>query len=224
MSIRVLLADDQSMVRAGLRLILDAEPDLDIVGEAADGVAAVRAAHRLRPHVILMDVRMPVVDGIEATRQITTHPDLAATVRVVALTTYDIQEYVPAALRAGACGYVLKSDTPELLSEAVRTAARGDGLISPAVTRRIIHELTATTPRTTRTVTGLDQLTPREHDVLVLVAHGLTNAEIGARLHLAESTVKTHVGRVLAKLHARDRVHAVILAHHAGLAEPPTHE
>jgi len=216
MSTRLLLADDQELVRTGFRLILSAEPDLEVVGEAGDGAAAVEAARRLAPDVVLMDVRMPGVDGIEATRRlggIGPRPP-----RVLMLTTFDLDEYVYDALRAGASGFLLKDAPAAQLVEAIRIVAAGDALLAPSITRRLIAEfvrrpLAADEP-------ALAELTAREREVLVLIANGLSNQEIAAQLYLSEATVKTHVKRVLAKLGVRDRVQAVVFAYRCGLVEP----
>jgi DNA-binding NarL/FixJ family response regulator len=212
MTIRVLVADDQSMVRAGLRMLLTDEPDIEVVAEARNGREAVAAAALDHPDVVLMDIRMPEVDGLEATRRI-----LAAdpSARVLVLTTFDLDEYVYEALCAGASGFVLKDDPPEQLIAAVRTIAAGDALLSPAVTRRVIKRFTHLQrhepPKT------LDDLTGREQDVFRLIARGLSNAEIGRELFIGETTVKTHVTRVLQKLGVRDRAQAIVLAYRAGL-------
>jgi DNA-binding NarL/FixJ family response regulator len=215
--IRVVLVDDQALVRTGLRLVLEAEPDIEVVGEAADGLQAVEAA-RLHPDLFLMDIRMPNLDGIEATRRLAGR-GVADPARVLILTTYDLDEYVFAALRAGASGFLLKHTSPEGLVEAVRTVASGDGLIAPAVTRRLIAEF-ARTPAPRRPPTELDGLTEREREVLELVARGRSNAEIARELIVSTATVKTHVGRVLAKLGLRDRIEAVIWAYEAGVVQP----
>jgi DNA-binding NarL/FixJ family response regulator len=215
-SIRLLLADDQELVRTGFRLILSAEPDMVVVGEAADGSQAVDEAARLRPDVILMDVRMPGVDGIEATRRlgrIAPEPP-----RVIILTTFDLDQYVYEALRAGASGFLLKDAPAAQLVEAIRVVAAGDALLAPAVTRRVIAEF-ARRPLP-HDVPALDQLTSREREVLTLIARGRSNAEIAAQLYISDATVKTHVKRVLAKLDLRDRVQAVVLAYETGLVQP----
>jgi len=216
--IRLVLADDQELLRIGYRMILDAQPDLDVVAEADDGLAAVAAAGRLRPDLVLMDVRMPGIDGIEATRRIVTA--LPCT-KVLILTTFDLDEYVMQGLRAGASGFLLKDARKEDLLSAIRSVAAGDAVIAPSATRRIIESHVLGTG--TGTVGGdpaLDRLTHREHEVLLLVAHGLSNAEIAAELTLSETTVKTHVARVLAKLGLRDRVQAVVRAYETGLIRP----
>jgi DNA-binding NarL/FixJ family response regulator len=212
--IRVLVADDQTLVRTGFRVILEIEDDIQVVGEASDGAGAVELAHRLRPDVVLMDVEMPGMDGLEATRRITAGDDTAS---VLILTTFDSDEYLFAALQAGASGFLLKNGTPEALTEAVRVLARGDALLAPEITRRVIATFSrygGPTPADTR---RLDELTPREHEVLVAMAGGATNAEIAAALHLGGTTVKTHVSRVLTKLGARDRTQAALRASALGL-------
>jgi DNA-binding NarL/FixJ family response regulator len=217
MTIAVLITDDQALVRAGFRMILEAEDDFSVVGEAADGGEAVDAVQRLRPDVVLMDVRMPDLDGIAATREL-----LAAdgSTKVVMLTTFDLDEYVYGALRAGASGFLLKDVPPEQLVDGIRAVASGDALLSPSVTRRLIDEFVRR-PRRRRDDRRLDELTPRELEVLQLVARGLSNAEIAAELVLGETTVKTHVAHVLTKLVVRDRVQAVVFAYEAGVVEPP---
>ena len=215
MSIRVLVADDQSMVRAGFRLLLSGEDGIEVVAEAENGLEAVDKAARFQPSVVLMDIRMPELDGLEATRRI-----LAADpgARILILTTFDLDEYIYEALQAGASGFVLKDDPPEQLIAAIRTVAAGDALLSPAVTRRVIQQFTRI-PRAAQP-SGLEQLTGRERDVLRLVAQGLSNAEIGEQLYIGETTVKTHVTHVLQKLQLRDRVQAVVLAYQTGMLEP----
>ena len=214
--IRVLLADDQRLVRSGFRMILGADPELEVVGEAGDGVEAVSAARDLRPDVVLMDVRMPRVDGIEATRQIAAMPEPP---RVLVLTTFDLDEYVFAALRAGASGFLLK-DAPEAqLLAAIRVIAEGGSLFAPAVTRRLIERF-ANLAEPAAPPAALDSLTAREVEVLRLLARGRSNAEIAAELVVSEHTVKTHVAHVLAKLDLRDRIQAVILAYESGLVRP----
>jgi DNA-binding NarL/FixJ family response regulator len=212
--IRVLVVDDQSMVRAGFRMLLSEEKDIEVVGEASNGLEAIDKAERFEPNVILMDIRMPELDGLEATRRI-----LAAdgSARILVLTTFDLDEYVYEALRAGASGFVLKDDPPEQLLVAIRTVAAGDALLSPAVTKRVIGEFTRI--RRPSAPKGLDELTEREREVLSLIAAGRSNAEIGQELFISETTVKTHVTHVLQKLDLRDRVQAVVLAYQAGLVE-----
>jgi DNA-binding NarL/FixJ family response regulator len=210
---RVLLADDQHLVRAGLRLILDSEPDITVVGEAADGVEAVTVARRVRPDVMLMDIRMPKLDGIAATRELTTG---LVTTRVVVLTTFDVDSYVYDALRAGASGFLLKTAPPEELVRAIRIVAGGEALLDPAVTRRVIEEFSHTQAREAPPP-EYATLTEREREVFLLLAKGLSNAELAARLYVSEATVKTHVARLLTKLGLRDRVQAVVYAHERGI-------
>ncbi len=218
--IRILLADDQAMVRTGLRMIIDAQSDLTVVGEAADGRDAVEQARRLAPDVVLMDIRMPTLDGIAATRQVVDARE-TPTVRVIVLTTFDLDEHVVDALHAGASGFLLKDAPAEVLLDGIRAVDRGDALLDPAVTRRMIDRFVSTLPRSDPAVeSALATLTEREREVLTLVARGLSNDEIADRLHLADSTIKTHVSSVLAKLHLRDRVQAVVLAYEAGLVRP----
>ncbi|MDY7085463.1 MAG: response regulator transcription factor [Actinomycetota bacterium] len=218
--ISVLLADDQLLVRAGFRALLNAEPDIEVVAEAADGLEAVAKAQQTRPDVVLMDIRMPGVDGLEATRRIAADPALSGT-RVVILTTFELDEYVFEALRTGASGFLVKDTEPVELIRGVRAVAAGDGLLSPSVTRRVIGEFagggagrSATPPDT------LAQLTDREREVLVLVAEGLNNDEIAARLVISPATAKTHVSRTMIKLAARDRAQLVVYAYEAGLIRP----
>jgi DNA-binding NarL/FixJ family response regulator len=212
----VAIADDQMLVRAGFAALLAAEDDMEVAGEAADGEEAVRLARREKPDVMLMDIRMPGVDGIEATRRIAADPDLGG-VHVVILTTFQLDEYIFEALRAGAAGFLVKdTDAAELL-RAVRVAAGGEALLSPTVTRRLILEF-ATRTREARHVTGADELTPREREVVALIATGLSNEEIAGRLYLSQSTVKTHANRAMMKAGARDRAQLVVFAYQAGLA------
>ncbi len=215
MTIRVLVADDQSMVRAGFRMLLSGEEDIEVVAEASNGLEAVDKARRFEPTVVLMDIRMPELDGLEATRRI-----LAAdgAPRILILTTFDLDEYVYEALRAGASGFVLKDDPPEQLIAAIRTVAAGDALLSPTITRRVIEQF-ARTPRPTPPREVAD-LSDREREVFRLIAQGLSNAEIGQELYIGETTVKTHVTHILQKLGLRDRVQAVVLAYQAGIFEP----
>jgi DNA-binding NarL/FixJ family response regulator len=215
MSIRVLVADDQSMVRAGFRMLLGNADGIEVVAEAENGVEAIEKVERFGPDVVLMDIRMPTLDGLEATRRILAADD---TVRVLILTTFDLDEFIYEALRAGASGFVLKDDPPEQLLDAIRTVASGDALLSPSVTRRVIRQFTRLPSRTAPP--ALDELTSREHEVLRLLAEGLSNAEIGSRLFISETTVKTHVTRVLQKLHLRDRAQAIVFAYRAGLVDP----
>ncbi|QSB22370.1 response regulator [Curtobacterium sp. 24E2] len=216
---RVMVVDDQQMFRMGLRAILQAQDDVEVVGEAANGAEAVVAAIRLQPDVILMDVRMPELDGIEATRRITAAPT-DRPVRVVMLTTFDIDDYVFDALRAGASGFLLKDASADELVAAVRTVAAGEALLAPRVTRHLVEAFVAGPVTAAGRPEVLDVLTDRERDVFLLMARGRSNGEIAGDLFIAEQTVKTHVGRVLAKLQLRDRVHAVVLAYEAGLVRP----
>lgn len=217
MSIRVLLADDQAMVRAGFRMILGSEPDIEVVAEAENGEQAVAATRRLLPDVVLMDIQMPVEDGLHATRRIT--DSLGLTSRVVILTTFERDEYVFDALRSGASGFLLKNAPPEELVHAVRVVAAGDALLAPSVTRRIIEQFTQRPVKPERDE-RLQSLTQREREVLVLLARGNSNAELAAELFVTEGTVKTHVSSVLAKLGLRDRVQAVVLAYESALVTP----
>jgi DNA-binding NarL/FixJ family response regulator len=217
-AVRVLIADDQALVRAGFRMILDAEEDLDVVGEAPDGMAAVDAARRLRPDVVLMDIRMPELDGIEATRRVIESGGDEPP-RVLMLTTFDLNEYVYEALRAGASGFLLKDVPPEQLADGIRVVARGDALLAPSITRRLIHEFARAAPAS-GPPPGFDDLTAREVEVFRLVARGLSNAEIAGELIVSETTVKTHVARLLMKLGLRDRVQAVVLAYESGISIP----
>jgi DNA-binding NarL/FixJ family response regulator len=214
MSIRVLIADDQSMVRAGFRMLLSDETDIEVVAEASNGLEAVAKAARFAPTVILMDIRMPELDGLQATRRIL---DADGAARILILTTFGLDEYVYEALRAGASGFVLKDDPPEQLIAAVRVVAAGDALLSPAITKRVIKQF-ARVPRPTPPK-ELDDLTAREHDILRLIAGGLSNQEIGRELYISETTVKTHVTHILQKLGLRDRVQAVVLAYQSGVIE-----
>jgi DNA-binding NarL/FixJ family response regulator len=219
MSIRVAVADDQPLVRTGFATMVSHAPDLVLVGEAADGEEAVAVARSARPDVLLMDVRMPVLDGIAATARITADPE-TADVRVVILTTFDVDEYVYAALRAGASGFLLKDVTPEDLMAAVRVVAEGDALLAPSVTRRLIEEFARQPEPSGTTAAALDVLTDREREVLVAVAAGRSNEEIAADLFMSPATARTHVGRILSKLHARDRAQLVMLAYETGLVRP----
>jgi len=217
MSISVLIADDQALVRAGFRMILDAEEDIEVVGEAKDGAEAVRAARELRPDVVLMDIRMPNLDGLEATRQVMA--ERAGEVRLLILTTFDLNEYVYEALRSGASGFLLKDAPAESLIAGIRVVADGEALLAPSITRRLIEEF-ARGGGPAAPPPGLDELTPRELDVFKQVARGLSNAEIAGELIVSETTVKTHVARMLMKLGLRDRVQAVVLAYEAGIVTP----
>jgi DNA-binding NarL/FixJ family response regulator len=219
MTVRVLLCDDQALVRKGFRMILEARDDLQVVGEAQDGATAVELARRSRPDVILMDVRMPGMDGVEATRRLV---QAGTTARILILTTFDVDEYVYEALRAGASGFLLKDVEPAQLVDAIRVVAQGDALLAPTVTRRLLDRFAHTLPDRTRTTPPhLSELTEREVEVLTLLAGGLSNAELAERLVVSETTVKTHVSSILRKLGLRDRVQAVVLAYEAGLVRPP---
>ena len=218
MTIRVVLADDQTLVRAGFRALLDAEPDIEVVGEANDGAHAVRLARQTRPDVVLMDIRMPGVDGLVATREIAGDPDLAG-VRIVVLTTFELDEYVAEALRSGAAGFLVKSTMPAELIRGIRVVAAGDGLLSPSVTRRVIEQFAMRTaspvpPR------RLAELTDREREVVALAGAGLSNEEIAGRLVVSPATAKTHVSRAMVKLGVRDRAQLVVFAYEAGLVRP----
>lgn len=215
MSVRVIVADDQAIARQGLRMILESAHDVEVVGEAVDGLDALGQVERRRPDVVLMDVRMPRMDGLEATRRLR---DVEG-VDVIVITTFDLDEYVIEALRAGAVGFLVKDSPPERIIDAVRAVARGDALISPEVTRRLLAQFVSTAPARAGDP-RLEELTPREHDVLMEIAAGHSNAEIAARLHLEESTVKGHVRRLLAKLGLASRVQAVIYAYETGLVAP----
>ncbi|MEN3306431.1 MAG: hypothetical protein V7603_2633 [Micromonosporaceae bacterium] len=218
--VRVLLADDQALVRAGFRALLERTGDLDVVDEAVDGLAAVDLARRHRPDVVLMDVRMPRLDGIEATRRICADPALAGT-RVIILTTFELDEYVYAALRAGASGFLLKDLDPDELRHAIRVVAAGEALLAPSVTRRLIAEFAARPAPSREQATKLRLLTDREREIVVLVGAGLTNDEIAAKLVISPTTVKTHVSRSMLKLHARDRAQLVVFGYESGLVSPP---
>jgi DNA-binding NarL/FixJ family response regulator len=214
MSIRVLVADDQSMVRAGFRMLLAGEEDIEVVAEAGDGLEAVSKAARFDPNIVLMDIRMPELDGLQATQRILAANPAA---RILILTTFDLDEYIYEGLRAGASGFVLKDDPPEQLIAAIRTVAAGDALLSPAVTKRVIKQF-ARPPRP-EPPKGLDELTAREREILRLIADGLSNAEIAGELYISDTTVKTHVTHIFQKLGLRDRVQAVVLAYQTGLFE-----
>jgi DNA-binding NarL/FixJ family response regulator len=216
--IRVLLADDQALVRAGFRALLDAQPDIEVAGEAADGEEAVARLRELRPDVALMDIRMPRLDGLAATRRVTGDPRLAA-VRVVMLTTFELDEYVFEAIRSGASGFLVKDTEPDELLRAVRAVVAGDALLSPGVTRRLIAEFAARSKAPAAAV-GLEELTEREREVMALVGLGLSNEEIARRLVVSPLTAKTHVSRTMVKLGARDRAQLVVLAYESGLVRP----
>jgi DNA-binding NarL/FixJ family response regulator len=220
MTITVLLTDDQALVRGGLRLIVNTQDDMQVVGEASDGREAIQLARRLRPDVVLMDIRMAHLDGLEATRQLSSDHALAAT-RLLILTTFDLDAYVYEALRAGSSGFLLKDAPPEQLVEAIRIVARGDALLAPSITRRLIERFLRQPVLAPPGSKPLHQLTTREREVLELIAHGLSNSEIAARLYLTEATVKTHVAHIYRKLGLRDRAQAVVYAHEAGLLGTP---
>jgi DNA-binding NarL/FixJ family response regulator len=214
--IRVVLVDDQELMRVGFRMVLGAQEDMEVVGEAGNGRDAVELIERLRPDVALMDVRMPVLDGVEATKLVTER----TTTRVLVMTTFDLDEYALSALRSGASGFLLKDTPPDHLVSALRSVASGDAVVSPSVTRRLLDRFLGNTGGQLRDASMLEVLTEREREVLVLIAHGLSNTEIARKLFLSEATVKTHVGRVLAKLDLRDRVQGVVLAYETGLVRP----
>jgi DNA-binding NarL/FixJ family response regulator len=219
MSIGVLIVDDQALVRSGFRMVLEAEDDIEVVGEAANGRQAIDSVSRLKPDVVLMDIRMPELDGIAATQEIV-GGEADHSARVLILTTFDLDEYVYDALSAGASGFLLKDAPAEQLIEGIRVVASGEALLAPAVTRRLIEDFSRARPAQTKKPAGLDELTPRELEVLGLMARGLSNAEIAESLVLGETTVKTHVARVLMKLGLRDRVQAVVLAYESGIVTP----
>ncbi|HLB17692.1 MAG TPA: response regulator transcription factor [Gaiellaceae bacterium] len=218
--IRILIADDQELVRTGFRVVLDAEPDLEVIGEADDGLAAIEAAETLRPDVVLMDIRMPNLDGIEATRRIAAR---AGSPRILILTTFDLDHYVYEALRAGASGFLLKDARAAELRQAVRTVASGDSLLSPAITRRLIESYTRRPPPSLNPA-PLADLTPRELEVLRHLARGLSNSEIAGELVVGDATIKTHVARIFSKLDLHDRAQAVVLAYESGLVQPGGNE
>src|SRR5262247_2160386 len=215
--IRVLLVDDQSLLRMGFRMILDAEPDIEVAGEAADGATGVSMTSALHPDVVLMDVRMPGMDGIQATAAITAAPPAS---KVLILTTFDLDEYVFAGLKAGASGFLLKDAPPADLLTAIRVVAAGEALLAPTITRRLIAEFVRRTEPAVTPPHGLDGVTPRERDVLALIARGLSNVEISDQLHVSQATVKTHIGHLLAKTGTRDRAQLVIVAYETGLVSP----
>ena len=218
MTIRVIIADDQQLVRAGFRKILEAEDDITVLAEAGNGREAIAAARRHQPDVVLMDIRMPDLDGLEATRQLLR--DDPALTRVLILTTFDLDEYVYQALHAGASGFLLKDSPPDQLIAATRIVAGGDALLAPSITRTVIREFARRPPRSLQPPPGLGDLTAREHEVLTLLARGLSNSQIADQLIISDATVKTHVARVLMKLNLADRVHAVIFAYETGLVQP----
>ena len=218
--IRILVVDDQPLLRTGFRMILSAEPDLEVVGEAGDGRAGVDLARKLEADVVLMDIRMPLLDGIEATRLLA-GPGVEGPIKVLILTTFDLDEYVFEAIRSGASGFLLKDTPAEDLITAIRVVAAGDALLAPTITRRLLDRFATTLPSTRATdAAGLADLTEREHEVLLLVAKGLSNLEVAERLFLSDTTVKTHVSRILMKLDLRDRVQAVVFAYETGLIQP----
>jgi DNA-binding NarL/FixJ family response regulator len=219
--IRVLIADDQALVRGGFRLILEAQQDIEVVGEAEDGKDALAKAHELRPDVVLMDIRMPRMDGLEATRRLLSG---AGDARVHVLTTLDADEYVYEAMKAGASGFLLKDVRPEQFADAVRVVASGDALLAPAITRRLIEDFVRRPPPGSRAPVELAELSDRELEVLRLIAQGLSNAEIATSLFLSEATIKTHVTHILAKLRLRDRVQAVVLSYECGLVQPASRD
>jgi DNA-binding NarL/FixJ family response regulator len=219
--IRILLVDDQALVRAGFRMILDAEPEMEVVGEASDGREAVDQVRTLQPDVVLMDIRMPELDGLEAARRILSAADADGSPKILMLTTFDLDEYVYEALRAGASGFLLKDTPPEQLVGAIHVIAKGEALLSPSITRRVIAEFVkGSGPRPTTQFPRLQDLTARELEVMKLIARGLSNAEIAKALFVSETTVKTHVARILMKLGLRDRVQAVVLAYESGVVSP----
>jgi DNA-binding NarL/FixJ family response regulator len=218
-TIGVLLADDDELTRTGLRLIIESDRELTVVGEAGDGQEAVHLARALRPEVVLMDIRMPAVDGLEATRRIVEEAGAGEGPRVLILTTFELDEYVFGALRAGASGFLLKRSSPEVLIEGIKVVAGGDGLLAPSVTRRLIQEFARQPGTPAPPAAPLGTLTQREREVLALIGGGLSNGEIAARLYISQATVKTHVKRILMKLGLRDRIQAVVLAYEAGLVQ-----
>jgi DNA-binding NarL/FixJ family response regulator len=215
--IRVLIADDQALVRGGFHSILAGQGDIEVVGEAEDGNEAVELTDRLRPDVVLMDIRMPGIDGIEATRRIAAR---GIATRVLVLTTFDVDDYVYEAMKAGASGFLLKTAPPRQLADAVRTIAAGDALLAPSITRRLVEQFVRRPPPGTSVPPGLEELTQRELDVLKLLARAMSNAEIAAELVVSDATIKSHVNRILSKLNLRDRAQAIVLAYEAGLVEP----
>jgi DNA-binding NarL/FixJ family response regulator len=221
-TVRTVIVDDQALVRTGFRMILDAEGDIEVLGEASDGREAVAAVEQMRPDVVLMDIRMPNMDGVEATRRLA-GPGVENPTKVIILTTFDLDEYVVDALRAGASGFLLKDVPPEKLVEAIRTVAAGEALLAPSITRRLLDKFASRLPDPNASgAPELATLTEREIEVLKLMARGLSNSEIAEQLFVAETTIKTHVGRVLTKLNLRDRVQAVVLAYECGLVQPGT--
>jgi DNA-binding NarL/FixJ family response regulator len=220
MSVRVLIADDQALVRAGFKMILEAEPEIEVIGEAEDGVEAVEMINRLKPDVALMDIRMPRLNGLEATRQVVNGGGGDTPTRVLMLTTFDLNEYVYEALRAGASGFLLKDVPADQLINGILVVARGEALLAPTITRRLIEEFAKNQPVERATPKEVEELTAREMEVFKLIARGMSNAEVAAELIVSETTVKTHVARILMKLHLRDRVQAVVYAYESGLIQP----
>jgi DNA-binding NarL/FixJ family response regulator len=220
MSVRVLIADDQALVRAGFKMILEAEPEIEVIGEAEDGVEAVEMIKRMQPDVVLMDIRMPRLDGLEATRQIVASNNGDSPTRVLVLTTFDLNEYVYEALRAGASGFLLKDVPAEQLIAGIQVVARGEALLAPTITRRLIEEFARNQPVEREAPKEVEELTARELEVFGLISRGMSNAEIAGELIVSETTVKTHVARILMKLHLRDRVQAVVYAYESGLIQP----
>jgi DNA-binding NarL/FixJ family response regulator len=216
----VLIADDQALVRAGFKMILEAEPEIEVVGEAVDGQEAVEMIRELGPDVALMDIRMPRLNGLEATREVVNNSQTEHPTRVLMLTTFDLNEYVYEALRAGASGFLLKDVPADQLVAGIHVVARGEALLAPSITRRLIEEFAQNAPVDRAPPKELDELTPREHEVFKLMARGMSNAEIAAELIVSETTVKTHVARILMKLHLRDRVQAVVYAYESGVSQP----
>jgi DNA-binding NarL/FixJ family response regulator len=219
MSVRVIIADDQALVRAGFKMILEAEPEIDVVGEAEDGVEAVELIKRLKPDVALMDIRMPRLNGLEATREVVNGGGDTPT-RVLMLTTFDLNEYVYEALRAGASGFLLKDVPADQLVAGIQVVARGEALLAPSITRRLIEEFARNQPIERTPPKEIEELTAREMEVFKLIARGMSNAEVAAELIVSETTVKTHVARILMKLHLRDRVQAVVYAYESGMIQP----
>ena len=220
MSVRVLIADDQALVRAGFKMILEAEPEIQVIGEAEDGVEAVEMITRLKPDVALMDIRMPRLNGLEATRQIVSSGNGDVNTRVLMLTTFELDEYVYESLRAGASGFLLKDVPADQLVAGIQVVARGEALLAPTITRRLIEEFAKNQPVERATPKEVEELTAREMEVFKLIARGMSNAEVAAELIVSETTVKTHVARILMKLHLRDRVQAVVYAYESGLIQP----
>ena len=220
MSVRVVIADDQALVRAGFKMILEAEPEIQVIGEAEDGVEAVEMIKRLKPDVALMDIRMPRLNGLEATREVVSNGDAERPTRVLMLTTFDLNEYVYEALRAGASGFLLKDVPADQLVAGIHVVAQGEALLAPSITRRLIEEFAKNQPVERAAPKEVEELTAREMEVFKLIARGMSNAEVAAELIVSETTVKTHVARILMKLHLRDRVQAVVYAYESGMIQP----